>query len=236
MGRVKWYRVDAHEQVSVLLTASSLDSASAVPALTDTIAALRSKSFIISHAEEGVSEVKENACRLLLERRLETKMHSKKVDSILSRINVVRPEARDGKARSAHIPESVLRRRRDAAAAAAAASSSMDEDVDKRGDEDEKSFAPGAASRGTGARHVGIKGRTGGKAVSGKLSGGRKTQKQIMWENGGPGVYAQKMYEHWQLKRKEWQTDIVRVFVSFRWSVAVQPVVLVRSFLLMTLP
>ena len=167
--------------------------------------------FSLSHAEEGVSEVKDKACRLLLERRLEAKMQSKKVDGILSRINVVRPEARDSKARRAHIPESVLRRRREAAAAAAAAASAMDEDGAGGDDDDDDAFAPGAASRGTGSRHVGIKGRTGGKAVAGTLPGGRKTQKQIMWEKGGPGVYAQKMYEHWQLKRKEWQTDIVGI-------------------------
>ena len=37
----------------------------------------------------------------------------------------------------------------------------------------------------------------------------KKTQKDIMWENGGPGMYMQNLREHWKLKNDEWKTDAV---------------------------
>ena len=38
---------------------------------------------------------------------------------------------------------------------------------------------------------------------------GKRTQKDIMWENGGPGMYMQNLREHWKLKNDEWKTDAV---------------------------
>ena len=35
----------------------------------------------------------------------------------------------------------------------------------------------------------------------------KKTQKEIMNENGGAGIWAQDWREHWQLKNNEWRTD-----------------------------
>ena len=37
----------------------------------------------------------------------------------------------------------------------------------------------------------------------------KKTQKDIMWEQGGPGMYMQNLREHWQLKNDAWKTDAV---------------------------
>lgn len=35
----------------------------------------------------------------------------------------------------------------------------------------------------------------------------KKTQKEIMWEKGGPGSYLQSWRDHWALKNDDWKTD-----------------------------
>lgn len=59
-------------------------------------------------AELGVSEVKSEACELLLGYRVEQKIRTKKVDGVLNRLHVAIPEKRDSKERPACIPEKVL--------------------------------------------------------------------------------------------------------------------------------
>lgn len=61
--------------------------------------------------EEGVMEVKTEACERLLGFRVDQKMRTKKVDNILNRLHVALPEPRDNKERPAFIPESVLQKR-----------------------------------------------------------------------------------------------------------------------------
>ncbi|XP_050558251.1 nucleolar GTP-binding protein 1 isoform X2 [Spodoptera frugiperda] len=58
--------------------------------------------------EEGVQEVKIEACERLLGHRVTEKMRTKKVDGILNRLHVSVPAPRDIKARPAVIPASVL--------------------------------------------------------------------------------------------------------------------------------
>ncbi|XP_028164943.1 nucleolar GTP-binding protein 1 [Ostrinia furnacalis] len=58
--------------------------------------------------EEGVQEVKIEACERLLGHRVTEKMRTKKVDGILNRLHVAVPSPRDGKARPPVIPPSVL--------------------------------------------------------------------------------------------------------------------------------
>merc|ERR1712020_713187 len=58
--------------------------------------------------EEGVMDVKNNACELLLQHRVEHKFKSKKVETVLNRLHVAEPVARDTKARPAFVPEAVL--------------------------------------------------------------------------------------------------------------------------------
>lgn len=62
--------------------------------------------------EEGVMEVKNMSCDLLLQHRVELKYKSKKVDTILNRLHVAEPVARDNKERPAFIPESALKKQR----------------------------------------------------------------------------------------------------------------------------
>ncbi|GAB0093347.1 Nucleolar GTP-binding protein 1 [Sergentomyia squamirostris] len=57
--------------------------------------------------EEGVIEVKNEACERLLSYRIENKVRSKKVDSILNRLHVAMPKERDNKERPPFIPANV---------------------------------------------------------------------------------------------------------------------------------
>merc|ERR1711936_518179 len=61
--------------------------------------------------EESVANVKTEACEILLQHRVEQKFRTKKADSILNRIHVAEPKARDQKVRPAFIPAAVLENR-----------------------------------------------------------------------------------------------------------------------------
>ncbi|KAF8633800.1 hypothetical protein AX15_001242 [Amanita polypyramis BW_CC] len=59
------------------------------------------------HADEGVMELKTTACDVLLAHRIETKMKGNKVNSIINRIHVAQPKARDEVDRPPFIPDAV---------------------------------------------------------------------------------------------------------------------------------
>lgn len=61
--------------------------------------------FMSTVNEEGVMELKMEACERLLSCRVDQKMRSKKMDSILNRLHVALPVPRDDKERPSHIPE-----------------------------------------------------------------------------------------------------------------------------------
>ena len=63
--------------------------------------------------EEGVMDVENNACKLLLQHRVEHKFKSKKVETVLNRLHVAEPVARETKARPAFAPEAALKRQRE---------------------------------------------------------------------------------------------------------------------------
>lgn len=59
--------------------------------------------------QQGVMEIKKEACDRLLAMRVDAKMRTKKADSILNRVHVAMPAPRDQKERTPFIPESVLK-------------------------------------------------------------------------------------------------------------------------------
>ncbi|XP_068604712.1 GTP-binding protein 4 [Brachionichthys hirsutus] len=63
-------------------------------------------------SEEGVMQVKTEACDRLLASRVETKMKGKKVHDVLNRLHLAMPTKRDEKARPPFIPEGALIRRK----------------------------------------------------------------------------------------------------------------------------
>lgn len=58
-------------------------------------------------SQEGVMEVKKEACDRLLAKRVDAKMRTRKADSILNRVHVAMPAQRDQKIREPFIPEKV---------------------------------------------------------------------------------------------------------------------------------
>jgi len=62
-------------------------------------------------SEEGVMNVKTEACECLLAHRIEVKIKSKKVDSILNRLHVAMPKPRDQVVRPPVIPQKALEKR-----------------------------------------------------------------------------------------------------------------------------
>ncbi|XP_054157854.1 GTP-binding protein 4-like [Oppia nitens] len=60
---------------------------------------------------DGVCELRNESCDLLLAHRVESKVKSKKTDSLLSRLHVALPIPRDDKERPPCIPEAVLHKR-----------------------------------------------------------------------------------------------------------------------------
>lgn len=135
-------------------------------------------------SEENVSTVKQLACEKLLINRVEKKLSGKKVNDVLNRLHVSKPEGRDGKSREIDIPESVLALREKGALA-------------------KTIYSTGRAAR-----------LERDEVESQRLAAGfvpRITQKDIMWQNGGPGIYSQPFYEHYKgmLKSEEWITDII---------------------------
>jgi nucleolar GTP-binding protein len=132
-----------------------------------------------SISQDGVSAVKQRACDLLLEKRVEAKMKGRKLAGVMNRLRVVQPTPRDGKSRVSAIPASVLAAQ---AAQAEAAKSKAAAGGASAAGEVEMEEAEGAAPR-------------------------RKTERDLMWEGGGPGVYNVDFTKHWRLKNPEWSTD-----------------------------
>jgi nucleolar GTP-binding protein len=61
-------------------------------------------------SEEGVIEVRNEACDRLLAHRVDIKLKSRKVNDVLNRLHVAQPQKRDDRVRAPFIPDGVLRR------------------------------------------------------------------------------------------------------------------------------
>ncbi|KAJ3189363.1 Nucleolar GTP-binding protein 1 [Gaertneriomyces sp. JEL0708] len=60
-----------------------------------------------TYTDEGVMDVRNTACKLLLQQRVEQKLKSNKVEKIINRLHLAQPVARDDRERPAHVPEAV---------------------------------------------------------------------------------------------------------------------------------
>eukprot|EP00571_Detonula_confervacea_P002392 CAMPEP_0172313024 /NCGR_PEP_ID=MMETSP1058-20130122/19130_1 /TAXON_ID=83371 /ORGANISM="Detonula confervacea, Strain CCMP 353" /LENGTH=732 /DNA_ID=CAMNT_0013026607 /DNA_START=128 /DNA_END=2326 /DNA_ORIENTATION=- len=148
--------------------------------------------------EEGVSQVKNHACDKLLAARVDSRVSGNKVDSVMNRLQVCYPAARDGVTREAFIPESVKKERDNgddkkkptksrAGYAPTVNDDGDDEEADETPPESEDDMMDGGAS--TVAR--------------------KKTARELMWENGGPGVWAPDYREQYDLDDPEWRFDAI---------------------------
>lgn len=63
------------------------------------------------HSDEGVADLKTQACDALLAHRVENKMSGNKINTVINRIHVAMPKARDDIERAPCIPDAVKARR-----------------------------------------------------------------------------------------------------------------------------
>mmetsp|Transcript_2336 Transcript_2336/g.5749 ORF Transcript_2336/g.5749 Transcript_2336/m.5749 type:complete len:673 (+) Transcript_2336:1-2019(+) len=154
-------------------------------------------------SEEGVSRVKNHACDKLLAARVDSRVSGNKVDSVMNRLQVVYPTARDGVIREAYIPESVTRERE-----RTTAGSSKGKSIKSRigyaptvddGEEEEGDTTPAESGDDDEAM-------TDDNATDAIR---KKTARELMWENGGPGVWAPDYREGYDLADPEWRFDAV---------------------------
>lgn len=64
------------------------------------------------YTEEGVMDLKNLACDTLLAHRVENKLKGSKIDSVINRIHVAQPKARDDVERKPFIPDKILERKK----------------------------------------------------------------------------------------------------------------------------
>jgi nucleolar GTP-binding protein len=64
------------------------------------------------YTDEGVMELKNKACDALLQHRVDTKLKGNKVNSILNRLHVAQPKARDDVVREPFIPDAVKNKKK----------------------------------------------------------------------------------------------------------------------------
>lgn len=64
------------------------------------------------YTDEGVMDLKNKACDALLEHRVDVKLKGNKINTILNRLHVAQPKARDDVVREPFIPEAVKNRKK----------------------------------------------------------------------------------------------------------------------------
>lgn len=136
-------------------------------------------------SEHGVSAVKAAACEKLLEKRVDARVKGKKVDGVMNRLQVFHPTPRDDIQRQAHIPDSV----RQAIADGRIGS------VDHKPKRSRTGYAATVDDIDVDATMDG--------------NGQFKTARDLMWENGGPGVWAPDYREQYDLKERDWRFDAI---------------------------
>ncbi|CAB9516527.1 Nucleolar GTP-binding protein 1 [Seminavis robusta] len=134
--------------------------------------------------EHGVSQVKNAACEKLLEARVDARVASNKIDSVMNRLQVFQPQPRDNVQREAFIPESVKKQ--------------LEEDGGR----------PKPQKSRTGYAPTVDDPEADGDATMGDAAV-KKTARDLMWENGGPGVWAPDYRAIYDLKEDEWKFDSI---------------------------
>ena len=90
------------------------DLAPAVRAIVDEIISHEDVTavHVSCYSDEGVNDVKVAACDKLLAHRVENKLKGTKIHSVINRIHVAEPKARDDVVREPFVPEAVKSRRK----------------------------------------------------------------------------------------------------------------------------
>ena len=131
-------------------------------------------------SEQGVSEVKIAACDKLLSSRVDARIAGKKIDGIMNRLQVFQPTPRDDVKRVPFIPESVKRAREEGTRKSHR--SRVGYAVTINDENDDVEMAPASS---------------------------RKSTRDLMWENGGPGVWAPDYRGQYDLENEDWKFDSI---------------------------
>mmetsp|Transcript_41675 Transcript_41675/g.61175 ORF Transcript_41675/g.61175 Transcript_41675/m.61175 type:complete len:707 (+) Transcript_41675:167-2287(+) len=145
-----------------------------------------------NESEHNVSAVKAAACDKLLAARVESRVSSNKVDSVMNRLQVFYPTPRDGEERGAYIPSSVQKARDEGTLGSA----------DHKPQRSAIGYAP---TKETNPEND-------GEVMEDATK--RKTARDLMWENGGPGVWGPDYREQYDLKSDEWKFDAIPQIVD----------------------
>lgn len=135
--------------------------------------------------ETNVSEVKNAACDKLLAARVDSRIGSKKVDDVMNRLQVFQPSARDGRVREAFIPESVQIARANGTG---------------RQKDDHK---PMRSNHGYAVTKNNV------DNFDAVPAGYKKTERDLMWENGGNGAYSNDYRKSYLLNNDDYKFDII---------------------------
>jgi nucleolar GTP-binding protein len=136
-------------------------------------------------SEQGVSEVKAAACDRLLAARVESRISPNKVSNVMNRLQVFYPSARDSLQREAYIPDSVLHQQ---------TTTTNNNNNDESFNKSRIGYAPTVKDDDNEVMEEEEK---------------KKTARELMWENGGPGVWAPDYREQYDLKNPEWKFDAI---------------------------
>lgn len=134
-------------------------------------------------SEHGVSQVKATACDKLLATRVDARIAGNKLDSVLNRLQVFHPQPRDDIRREAFIPESVQQQK-------------SNDNNSNRPKRSKVGYAPTVHDDND-------------EDVEMTLGNNRKTARDLMWENGGPGVWAPDYRQIYDLKDDNWKFDTI---------------------------
>jgi len=137
-------------------------------------------------SEHGVSEVKAAACEKLLASRVDARVSGKKIEGVMNRLQVFHPTPRDNVERGAYIPDTV----KEAIVEGNIGS------VDHKPKRSQTGYAP-TVNDVDDNDDVDMN------------NSHRKTARDLMWENGGPGVWAPDYREQYKLKDKDWRFDAI---------------------------
>ena len=137
--------------------------------------------------EHGVSQVKAAACDKLLAARVESRISTNKVSNVINRLQVFYPSARDTLQRDAYVPQSVIDNNKDTTTKNSSRIGYAPTKKDQQNNHDNNNDDDVMED-------------------STKL---KKTARELMWENGGPGVWAPDYREQYDLKDPEWRFDAI---------------------------
>ena len=140
-------------------------------------------------SEHGVSEVKASACDKLLATRVDARVSGNKIDNVMNRLQVFQPTPRDNVVRKAHIPDSVQQAKEEGR---------LGPGPDRKPKRSITGYAPTIDTNN---------GEDGDFTMDG--TGVKKTARDLMWENGGPGVWAPDYREQYDLGDDEWRFDAI---------------------------